>query len=346
MSATQLALLSQIALPANCHLPLTDFTITADTLELSVSNQDAAASCTNYHVLAQRIHSRYQRKLDDLPYLIRVVRLFQGQAMQAPRVLGIDDWAWRKRYTYGTILVDLERMRVVDLLPDRQPETIARWLRDHPGVEIISRDRGQEYIEGVNQGLPGVKQVADRFHLLRHLLDALQRMLECRPGEVKAASRQVQSTLLASSPSPSAPIEAIPTAKPHRQLKFEEVKALQTQGLTRRETAHRVGVDRRTVGKYFCLDAPPSRKGMTGRMSTATPYYAHLHKRLGDSCRNIKELYEELCKMGFGGSYSAVFRAVHRFGIGDLERSEQRPAPSPRFSPKQAAMNRAVSFMA
>lgn len=105
-------------------------------------------------------------------------------------MLGIDDWAWRKRHSYGTIRVDLERKQVVDLLADRKPETIAQWLKEHPGIEIISRDRGQEYIEGIAQGLPGVLQVADRFHLLRNLLEALQRMMERNPVELKAASQQ------------------------------------------------------------------------------------------------------------------------------------------------------------
>jgi transposase len=84
--------------------------------------------------------------------LIRWVRTSQAQEQPTPKVLGMDDWAWRKRHTYGTILVDLERRCVVDLLPDRKPETIIEWLQAHPGVEIISRDCGQEYIEGITEG--------------------------------------------------------------------------------------------------------------------------------------------------------------------------------------------------
>jgi transposase len=86
--------------------------------------------------------------------------------------------AWRKQHTYGTILVDLEHRCVVALVPDRKPETIAQWSRDHLGIGTISQDRGQEFIEGIAQGLPGVIQVVDRFHLLRNLLEALQRMLD------------------------------------------------------------------------------------------------------------------------------------------------------------------------
>ena len=270
-------------------------------------------------------------------YLIRLIRSCQEQGPATPKVLGIDDWAWRKRHTYGTILVDLERRCVVDLLSDRQPETIAQWLRNHPGIEIISRDRGQEYIEGIKQGLPAVVQVADRFHLLRNLIEALQRMFERQPGEVKAATKQIR--LAASpnaTPSPT-PSQIIETKGTHRQMNFEEVKALQAQGLNRRQIARQVGLSRRTVSKYFCLNAPPSTKGLIGRLSKTTPYYSHLQKRLNEGCCNLKLLYAELQKMGFAGSYSSVFRAVHRLGMGDLKRFAPMPLSPPRFSPKQAA---------
>jgi transposase len=91
----------------------------------------------------------------------------------APRVLGIDDWAWRKGRRYGTILCDLERGKVVDLLPDRSTESTAQWLRAHPGTEIVSRDRASLYADAATRAAPHAVQVADRWHLLHNLSEAL-----------------------------------------------------------------------------------------------------------------------------------------------------------------------------
>ena len=101
------------------------------------------------------------------------------------RVLGVDDWATRKGRTYGTILVDLEKHRVVDLLEDRSGDSLAMWLAAHPGVEVIARDRSTEYARGASEGAPDAKQVADRWHLLLNLQQMLERWLQTRRGELR-----------------------------------------------------------------------------------------------------------------------------------------------------------------
>lgn len=107
------------------------------------------------------------------------------------RVLGVDDWAKKRGQTYGTILVDLERHVVVDLLPDRTAEGLRDWLQQHPGVEVISRDRGGAYADGARQGAPDAVQVSDRWHLLKNLGDALERALEREHRALRAVEHQL-----------------------------------------------------------------------------------------------------------------------------------------------------------
>jgi transposase len=121
--------------------------------------------------------------------LLRRVRRAPCSQPTAVRVLGVDDWAWRKGQRYGTILCDLERRRPVDLLPERSSDSFASWLKAHPGVEIISRDRGDEYIKGANQGAPKAVQVADRWHLLLNLREALMRAVDRHHGHVLEAAK-------------------------------------------------------------------------------------------------------------------------------------------------------------
>ena len=143
--------------------------------------------------------------------LLRLVRRAPDSvdAQHTPRVLGVDDFATRKGRTYGTILVDLEQHRPIELLPDRSAQALENWLRKHPGVEIISRDRSTEYTKGATVGAPdAIHQIADRFHLLMNLREAVERLLDRNRSQFRGivtASSATSSTIARSSGSLNSP---------------------------------------------------------------------------------------------------------------------------------------------
>lgn len=121
--------------------------------------------------------------------LLNRVRATAAPVHPEPRVIGIDDWAWRKGNRYGTILVDLERHRVVELLPDREVESIVSWLRQHPSVEVVARDRGDVYIDAATRSAPETLQVADRWHLLKNLVEVVEESLLQHRAALRTAAQ-------------------------------------------------------------------------------------------------------------------------------------------------------------
>jgi len=128
--------------------------------------------------------------------LLRGLRRLSVPISPTPTVLGVDDWALRKRHTYGTILVDLEQHQPIALLGDREAETLAQWLHHHPGVQIVSRDRSKAYEDGVRQGAPEAIQVADRFHLVQNLAEVLDQVFNAHIQELNALNDARRHTLV------------------------------------------------------------------------------------------------------------------------------------------------------
>jgi hypothetical protein len=139
--------------------------------------------------------------------VIREVRCMALPAFPEPRVVRIDDWALSRGQEYGTVIIDLERRQPLDLLPDRKWETLGAWLAAHPTLEVVSRDRADCCAHGALVGVPGAIQVADRWHLLKNLRDALQHSAECFAPEIERAAQAV----VAVAPSAETEESAAPT---------------------------------------------------------------------------------------------------------------------------------------
>lgn len=123
--------------------------------------------------------------------ILRILMRKPEPGFATPRVLGVDDWSFRKGMKFGTILVDLEKRRPIDLLPDREAKTLSKWLKDHPGVEIISRDRASAYSVAAKEGAPDAIEIADRWHLLKNKGEATQRLLAGKGPLLREVTRKV-----------------------------------------------------------------------------------------------------------------------------------------------------------
>lgn len=193
--------------------------------------------------------------------LIRFIHHHPVKEISAPRILGIDDWAYTKRLNYGTILVDLEKRKVIDLLPDRETETVEKWLKAHPGVEIITRDRFSNFANGVKQASDSIVQIADRWHLLCNLTEVIKKMLvrnnhylkETREDEIR---KDVDDDILLQEAYKKAQFE-------DRSLfhkKFTEAKRLISLGYSNVQIRRILSIDRRTIIKWRNLDEVPRRR--------------------------------------------------------------------------------------
>ena len=198
-----------------------------------------------------------------------------------PRVLGIDDWAWRSGRRYGTVLVNLETNEVVDILPDREAATVADWLRDRPGVEIVARDRaGASYSDGIRQGAPGAIQVADRWHLLRNLGEAVQALGDRHSAAVRRAAQHVRASLVATQVPDAGPTaSSIPavaaTVQPagaasraRRQARYEEAARLRGMGVTITRISAELGAC--NTGRFMIGCGSAMRRSGSSRLATAS----------------------------------------------------------------------------
>ena len=273
------------------------------------------------------------------PTVLRLMRAHTLTPAKSVRVLGIDDWAWKKGQTYGTILVDLERRKPIDLLPDRTAATAEAWLRTHPEVEIVSRDRGGDYAAAARKGAPQAKQVADKFHLLKNLRERVKDLMDrrdsCLPEVDEKRSEAIPAKaqgIKAFSVHEMAEPEDEPRSEKHyrtipptpyqrpvgtsydelqkqvrrdkRSARYEDVQTLSKQGVSIREIARRLKMGRRTVRRFIEAEEYPEKTPSRPRPqhSMLDPYKPYIRERWEQGCRNSVQLYDEIKAHGYPGA--------------------------------------------
>lgn len=260
------------------------------------------------------------RVIDDLPV-----------STSAPRVLGIDDFALRRGHTYGTILCDLEKGRPIDILYGRKAQPLVEWLKKHPGVEVVARDRASAYADAARTGAPDAVQVADRFHLVKNVGDALREVLDHKRWTVPVLTPEEANVASDCVPSPPTPIPDAPASIRQNPVVTERRRELHAELLRRRANGESLrtisevtGASVSTLKRYLRMaDGPQPTVRRRQRRNTDT-LLDYLRQRWVEGCRNGRHLFAEAVERGYEGSVQSLRRVL----------TEWRRCEAPRPSAK------------
>lgn len=238
--------------------------------------------------------------------MLRHLKRAAAGAAPPPRIVGLDDWSWRKSWRYGSIVVDLERRSVVDILEDRSVEHAASWLRKNPSIEIVSRDRCGLYAQAVREGAPQAIQVADRFHLVQNLRLAIEE-------QMNLSGRPNGRSILSEKENVDAATHRRDARLAHRQSRdevFARIHALRNEGLSFCEIERQTGYKRRTVAKWLKFETPPDRR--RGSLNPTSPWYFEkfLAQCWKDGNRCGRHLLHDVRLRGYTGSRSHLERLL------------------------------------
>ena len=292
--------------------------------------------------------------------LLRLVQAAPVPDAGAPQSIGVDEWAWRRGQRYGTILVNLEDHRVLDLLPERSGESVAAWLAQHPTVTIVCRDRSALFADGIRRGAPNAVQVVDRFHLVKNLRESVEAFLHSqRPALQTAAALTVQALTVV-----AGPVSAPAMYRGRRQCSqawqqrqeaeqrqrhaawvttYEAIHTLHAQGTSVSAIAQQLGISRPTVYAYLRRTRPPSPRSPQRSGQVLRPYMPYLIRRWREGCTDSMQLWRELRALGYGYSSRTVSRFLTRLRRASAAGWAPETQTSPYTRP-QGPSARAVSF--
>jgi len=314
--------------------PLPEVVAPSARRSLRLANEQRQLGLQTGGEMAARIATRQGMPVSPAT-ILRLVRRTRVADRATPTLLGVDEWAYRKRLDFKTILVDLSTNRPLELLPDARATTLASWLQDHPAVEVIARDRAGTFAEGARQGAPDAIQVADRFHLMQNLRTAIEEILKQMVDVRQLAAQALaeQSTPLQPCAVPSVEADSATGSLPQPDLRrardpyrrrvqeqrraqrlarYEQVLALHQAGALQLEIAERLNITRATVSRYLKATRFPERAPYPRLESKLDPYHTYLSERWAAGETNGRQLWQELQEQGYTGSLISVMRWAAR----------------------------------
>jgi transposase len=266
--------------------------------------------------------------------LVRLIRALPDPVLaQAPAVLGVDEFALRRGHRYGTLLVDVQTRRPVDVLPERPADSFAAWLADRPGAQIICRDRAGCYSDGAARGAPAAIQVADRWHLWHNLGGAAERAVarhrRCLHAALTAGTNEQPSgqTGPGTPPAPATQPRSGRAAERTRQ-RHAAIHRLLAEGNSIRAIAAELGLARNTVRRFARAAGPEQllvHDGTGHRPSMLDEHIPYLHQQWNDGCTDATRLWRQIRAHGYQGGYSRV-----RDYLAPLRATTAVPTPAPQ----------------
>jgi transposase len=305
--------------------------------------------------------SRLGMSVSDTTILRSIKEAALPKAGHVPvRVVGIDEWAWRKGLNYGTIIVDLEQRQVVGLLADRSTSSSAAWFIEHPELEVINRDRAGVYADAARQGAPQARQIADRFHILKNFRETIERQLGRYEAPIRKTDVPVKDIDTKEIPLLESSDRRFTTATegPPRQhlfdagqkAQFDEIRALYEAGRTVSEISRKLGLGLRRVHRWVCRIDFPERNVMAPKPSTPAYFGTFLAASWAQGTTKVRHLFSDIRRRGYTGSFSHLARFVAPWrqassvkdGVAEHSSDEDSPAP-PRLNALDPMTGRQIS---